>query len=216
MPARVIVDSNEPDDIYEALKDLLESVDKRRLMPCDYLIGGQICVERKTVRDFLNSVFDGRIFDQVARMLETYESAVVVIEGVIPPLTPREERILAGAIAGIVKMGASVVSVRDKEQTAWFIASLAREGRRGPVVAKRRPKLASMREVQLYVLTSIPGIGPKSATALLKRFKTLQRIFQASLPELRSVVGEKRAEKIKQVLEARYDSEESVRAASLE
>ena len=81
MPARIIVDSNEPIEIYEALKSLLDSVDRRRLEPCDYLIGGEVCIERKTPRDFLNSIYDGRVFDQVRRILEVYERAILLISG---------------------------------------------------------------------------------------------------------------------------------------
>ncbi len=200
----MIIDSNEPIEIYEALKRLLDSVDRRRLEPCDYLIGGEVCVERKTPRDFLNSIYDGRVFDQVRRILEVYERAVVLIEGSFSGLTLREGRVVTGALAGLLRMGASVVCLADRDQTCWFIAALAREGRGGPVVARRRPKLASVAEAQLYVLTSVPGIGPKSAEALLKRFGSLKGVFQASFPELRSVIGEKRAQRLRELLEARY------------
>ncbi len=204
MPARIIVDSNEPIEIYEVLKSLLGSVDRRRLEPCDYLIGGEVCIERKTPRDFLNSIYDGRVFDQVRRILEVYERAILLIEGPFLGLTQREGRVIAGAMAGLLRMGASVVCLADRDQTCWFIAALAREGRGGPVVARRRPKLASLSEAQLYVLTSVPGIGPKSAEALLRRFGTLKGVFQASFPELRSVIGEKRAQRLRDLLEARY------------
>jgi len=204
VPARVIVDSNEPAEIYESLRRLLSSVDRRRLEPCDYLIGGEICVERKTPRDLLNSVYDGRVFDQVRRILEVYGRAILLIEGQPRGLTGREGRVIAGALAGLVRMGASVVCLSDRDQTCWFIAGLAREGRARPVVARRRPKLATLAEVQMYVLTSVPGIGPKSAEALLRRFGSLRGVFQASFPELRSVIGEKRARRLRGILEASY------------
>lgn len=45
-------------------------------------------------------------------------------------------------------------------------------------------------------LTHIPGIGDKSLTALLKHFKTVRAVREASLEELSGVVGAKRAEAI--------------------
>jgi len=201
---RVVADVNEPEAIVEEIKSLGVRVDRRRLEPCDYIAGGT-CVERKTVRDLLRSVYDGRLFDQLERMRESHERYVVLVElrGVLG-LSEREEKVFVGALAAAVRSGASVVAVPGRRGSARFIASLAKEGGE-IVVGRRKPKLSDINEVLIYVLTGFPGIGPKSAEALLTKFKTLRRIFNASIPELRSVVGEKKAWKIREVLDARFE-----------
>lgn len=50
-------------------------------------------------------------------------------------------------------------------------------------------------------LDTIPGVGPKTKTLLLRRFKSVKRIREATLEELAEAVGQKRAETIKSALE---------------
>ena len=45
-------------------------------------------------------------------------------------------------------------------------------------------------------LESIPGIGEKTVTELLKHFKSTQRVGKASFDDLEAVVGASRAKKI--------------------
>ena len=48
---------------------------------------------------------------------------------------------------------------------------------------------------------TIPGVGPKTKQALLKAFKSVKRIREASLKELTDIVGEAKATAIKNRLE---------------
>lgn len=50
-------------------------------------------------------------------------------------------------------------------------------------------------------LDDIPGIGPKTKTDLLKKFKSLKRIKEAPLEALTVVIGLARAKKIMQYFE---------------
>jgi DNA excision repair protein ERCC-4 len=65
--------------------DLLKHADIRilvqRLQCGDYLINNSTCVERKTARDFIISIIDGRLFDQIARLKKTDINALLLIEG---------------------------------------------------------------------------------------------------------------------------------------
>jgi len=49
-------------------------------------------------------------------------------------------------------------------------------------------------------LDSIPGVGPKTKQLLLKSFKSVKRIREASLEELTQIVGESKAKAIKKAL----------------
>ena len=52
----------------------------------------KICFEYKTVRDFIGSVSDGRIFEQVKRMNDGFDWSFVVIEGTIEDLQRENKR----------------------------------------------------------------------------------------------------------------------------
>ena len=47
-------------------------------------------------------------------------------------------------------------------------------------------------------LDSIPGIGPKTKQALLKAFKSVKRIKEASLEDLTKIIGEAKAKTLKE------------------
>ncbi len=175
----------------------------------DYLLPGGIVVERKTGEDYVNSLFDGRLFDQISRMTEVYDSVVLVVEGSLPRWYRDRFKQLYSALARIiVSFNVNVVYTMDPSDTAIFIEALARksmESRGSRVVIHKKPKLGSLREWQLYVVSSLPGIGPKTAEKLLENFKTIEAICTASIAELQRILGEKRAERVKQVLKTPYE-----------
>ena len=55
-------------------------------------------------------------------------------------------------------------------------------------------------------LSHIPGIGDKSLTALLRRFRTVNAVRNATLKELSEVVGESRAKAIKSYFNDKIES----------
>lgn len=52
----------------------------------------KICFEYKTVRDFIGSVSDGRIFEQVKRMNDKFDWSFIVLEGTIEDLRRENKR----------------------------------------------------------------------------------------------------------------------------
>src|SRR5437879_10208592 len=66
--------------IPEELKSLGARVEYRVLDVADYLTG-DYSVERKSVRDFIGSVFDGRLFDQAYRLSKSYDNVLLIVEG---------------------------------------------------------------------------------------------------------------------------------------
>ena len=61
--------------------------------------------------------------------------------------------------------------------------------------------------MQIQIVASLPGIGPKLAERLLDEFKSIRKIFMATVAELSAVKGinRKTAYKIKRILDASYD-----------
>lgn len=52
----------------------------------------EVCFEYKTIKDFIGSVSDGRIFEQVKRMNEKFQWSFVVVEGTIDDLQRENKR----------------------------------------------------------------------------------------------------------------------------
>lgn len=56
------------------------TVEQAELSSGDFLIGGGFAVERKAATDFIVSIMEGRLFDQMARMAIEHEQVVVLVE----------------------------------------------------------------------------------------------------------------------------------------
>ena len=61
--------------------------------------------------------------------------------------------------------------------------------------------------MQEYIVSSLPGVGPTLARPLLKEFKSIKNIVNASEEELRKIelIGEKKAKQIYDSLNKEYE-----------
>ncbi len=213
-PPRVYADAREEKSgIPELLRNMGVLVIVKNLPVGDYIVAEDTVVERKDVRDFVKSLFDGRLFDQARRLSEAYANVYYIIEGDVALLFAAKERArsyVAAAISLTTDYGVRLLWSPDRPHTAEMIAMLARrlQEDRGPtrIVVHKKPRLSSLQEWQLYIVQAFPGVGPKTAEAILERFDTLERFCTASVSELSSVsgLGEKRAETIKRILKTPY------------
>ena len=111
------------------------------------------------------------------------------------------------AVVGIAKRlnevyfpGDSVPLYVDKNsETLHVIQRLRDEAHRFAITFHRKQR--SKGQVQ-SALDVIPGIGPKTRTLLLKHFKSLKRIREASLDDLTAVIGPAKARALADALKA--------------
>lgn len=80
-PPRVVVDVRE---VRSALPSLLHG-NSMVVIPCqltvgDYILTPDICVERKSIRDLISSLKNGRLYNQAETMLQHYKYPVLLIE----------------------------------------------------------------------------------------------------------------------------------------
>ena len=208
---RVIVDEREkPSGVPSLLRELGMTVDFRMLEIGDYIVPGY-AIERKEIRDFLRSVFSRRVFDQAERLNETYENPILIIEGDVSAILG--SKIMPAAFWGALATLAfdydlKIFFTPDAEQTASFIYTLRRRKParfKGPLV-KTKPRFEDTEKMQLQIVASLPGVGPKLAMRLLSEFKSVRKVFAATAAELSAVKGisRKTSYKIKRILDAPY------------
>ncbi|KAJ6113297.1 hypothetical protein N7523_006614 [Penicillium sp. IBT 18751x] len=80
-PPRVVVDVRE---FRSALPSLLHG-NNMVVVPCqltvgDYILTPEICVERKSIRDLISSLRNGRLYNQAETMLQHYQTPLLLIE----------------------------------------------------------------------------------------------------------------------------------------
>lgn len=187
-----------------------------RLEVADYDVGGKYGLERKTAGDFINSIIDGRLFEQAKYLREAYDTAIIVIEGSLSDeVKYRQVKLnpLFGAFAALAENGVSVLQVNDYRETALLIyilwKRLQKEGTNFFVKTKKKvfKESSSIPAIQLNLIATLPGVSRETAEKILREFKTPRKFFLASPTELRKIdgLGPKKIQKILQVLDTDYE-----------
>lgn len=220
MTIRIVADEREKNSqIPNLLKLMGVFVDYEQLIVGDYIVSSETVIERKTIYDLINSVYDGRLFIQCSNLLDHYTKPLIIIEGNITDLDPRE-KLESGskliidklriAYDSLIKIALDfripILYTPSVFYTAELLIELAsskdRVKNNGPLLKKIKKSNPFFTQ-QLYVLTSLPGVGSIIATRLLERFHTPKNVLNASVAELARVpgLGYMRAEKIRKILD---------------
>ena len=221
----VIADTRESRLVLLELARLGAKVEEKTISPGDYVVGEGFSVERKSLRDFIQSIFKKRLFEQVERLREAYPRCCLVVEGDPSRLAALPNpSVFWGALAKLITdAGVPVVFTPNETHTAIFLYELAKmlqeEGEK--VEARYKPKMMSLRARQRFLVEGLPGVGPKLADRLLRTFGSVRAVFNASEHMLAKVkgVGPKKAREIRAVIDTPYMEqpglEEVARQASL-
>ena len=189
---RVIVDERErPSKVPYFLTKLNLMVEFRLLEVGDYILPG-FAIERKSISDFVKSLYSGRIFDQAYQLSDVYEHAILIVEGDFRAMLDRGLRARAywGALTTLnLDYGLTLYFTPDSEQTANLIYTLARwkPKRLETPLIRKKIKSENLRRMQILQLSCLPGIGPKLAERMLERFGTVRKALTASIAELSMV-----------------------------
>ncbi|HXX05804.1 MAG TPA: ERCC4 domain-containing protein [Candidatus Bathyarchaeia archaeon] len=211
---RIVVDERErKSGIPDLLKGIGVKVELKNLPIGDYIVASETVVERKSIYDFISSVFDGRLFDQCNRLKEHYDNPAIIIEGNIDEIDKITENPLVfyGAISSVVlDFKIPVIPTPNASSTAkLLVAMCARQGQmKGPFLKKIK-KSGNINNQQLSILCSLPGVGEKLATRMLEKFGSPNNSLNASVADLAKIqgMGDARAQKIRKILDAKTRSD---------
>lgn len=129
IPCRIVVDHRELNTTIAASLRLQGiDVDVQTLAVGDFQIGDRVLIERKRVRDFVDSLLDGRLLEQAHRLVAAAPRPLLLIEGAdLFMQRAVHMNALMGALATLtVDLGLPVVTTADGEETARFLAIAAR------------------------------------------------------------------------------------------
>ncbi len=211
----IYVDTREQaSGIVTRLKDYEDvSLQVKQLEVGDFVLSDNVVVERKTTEDFLSSVTDGRLFNQLTSMASNYDSPLLILEG-----DPRElftlrnihENAIRGILASIaLNYRIPILYAESEEETVKYIYQIAKReqtGKDSEIRLRVGRKGLTTKQQQQYVLEGFPMVGPQLAKALLKKFGNIRAVVNASVKELQEVenTGPIKAKKIHEVLNEYY------------
>lgn len=214
---KLIVDQRERNtELMASLEDLGCDIAFRTAPVGDYIISDRVCVERKTVPDFEGSIINGRLFDQLERLSETYELPIVVLEGDKETFRLKHSVINGAMIAIYIDYKIPVLFSDGPENTAEIIATIAKReqaGKRREPSLKGSARAYTNNQFQEFMIGNLPGVGPKLAKSLLKHFGSVRAIANADIKELTDVekIGKVKAKLIHNTLNHLYEfGDESV------
>lgn len=178
MNCNIVVDSREyvtGQTVVNAVKELGCSVLISTLAIGDYVISSSIAVERKRAMDLINSIIDGRLFEQANALTETYQEPYIIIEGDLwgaVSVRGISSNAVLGALVKLARSGVRLLWSSNEEGTAYILYSLATASHGSIRVISKRKKSDSIRDAQVSLLASLPGIGVKRAIKLLRIYGT--------------------------------------------
>lgn len=199
--------------VIKALLDMNADIKLESLENADYILSSRVGVEYKTVPDFVDSIVDGRLLQQIKGMKQAFYRPLILIEGVENLYSMRNihPNAVQGMLATIaVSYGIPILWSRNPAESASLLCIIARreqEDSTKEFSAHTQKYDMSLKEWQEYIVASLPGIGGALSKPLLKQFKTVRGIMNASHDKLEKVdkIGPKKAERIRDVLDREYD-----------
>ncbi len=201
----ILIADYREEEIINLIKNV--KVIKENLPVGDFIVGN-VLLERKTENDFLKSIFDGRIFNQVEEALKNFEKLIIIVESEGFLLNEKEQKIYYGMLARLLSLkNVSIIFTNSKEETALFLEKLCEKFFEkgeiyGIVRVKKNVKIKKQIE---NILMSFPGISIKTAQKIMKKFENLLDFFNSSEAKLKTVLPEKRAKKIFNLLRTKFE-----------
>lgn len=189
---KIIADIHEKDSlIFEELKESKEiNLEITSLKIADFLISN-IAIERKNFQDFVSSMISKRLLEQINQM-QIYDEKLIIIEGEMK--LKEDAKLNMNAIRGFILSISlihkiPIIFTKDYKETTKYLIVLAKQREKNPIVSSLHSRIPkTLKEQKQYALESFPNIGPKKAELLLKKFKSLNNVFNSSEEELKEIL----------------------------
>ncbi len=208
---QIICDNRETaSSVVRALSLMGVNLKLEQLPIADYVLSNRVGIERKAAQDFIDSIKDGRLFNELFDLKDRFERSILILEGDPFNESNIDENALYGAITTIIlNLGISVYKTKNSEETAMFLFQLAKkeqsETKNKISIRFDKAPIETSRLLE-YIVAGIPGVNTLRAKNLLNEFKTLQKIFLADIPDLIKIekIGKKIAQEIYKISRYKY------------
>lgn len=209
---KIVCDDREKNNgIIKQLIELGAFVELKRLDSGDYAASERCVVELKTMPDFVDSIIDGRLLEQI-KCLSKFDRPILILEGTEDLYSQRNlhPNAIRGMISTIaVSYGIPIIQTKNNKETAellYIIAKREQDPDKKLFNIHGSKKPLNNKELQEYIVSSLPNVGSSLAKELLHNFRNIRKIFSANDDELRKVpgVGEKTSKEIQKILDKDY------------
>ena len=206
------IDDREKPDTQILASIVFDKMEVTRLDVGDVLMRG-VVFEMKAPADFVSSVFDDRLFQQIKSMTEYYPHSFILVHGTFfetQLIYDSRSRVhnFPGIVASCIARGITPLFTGSLDASLDIISLISSKCTDGKI--RDRPiKKTNIKDVQLSIICSLPGVSDTRAKNLLEHFGTIEKILLATEKELTEVndVGPKTASKIIKICKVKYNNE---------
>ncbi len=201
---KIIIDNREKNSlVISELIVLNNKIEFKQLDIADYLIG-EIAIERKTISDFISSMLNKRIFQQL-KNLQQYKKSLLIIEN-YQALYLNDTNLNENAVKGLIlsislEYKIPIIFTKNEKETALYLSLIAKK-KKTEISFRAKQQMTDVERLK-FILEGFPGIGPKTAKKLLKKYKTIKQVINAKEEELKSFIG-KKSEKFLELINKLY------------
>jgi ERCC4-type nuclease len=163
-----------------------------------------ICFEAKSIQDFLNSIRNKRMFNQISNMEDAYDKNIILIHGPLEDAVKYLENVeynnirwknklkgmICGAIASInLHTTSKCLWVPSVDEAAHIVIASCTQVNKPLILTKQLPKKTRSEDVRVDVLVGIDGVSEKKARDLLKMFGSIEEISSISIEDIIKIKG---------------------------
>lgn len=199
----------------KVIKDLINlgaEIKLEKLETADFILSSRTGVEFKTVQDFVDSIVDGRLLEQIKQLKNNFDRPLIIIEGKedIYSIRNIHPNAIRGMLATIsVSYNIPMIYTKNNQDTAEMLYIIAkREQEKSKNFSLHFEKrIATLKEQQEYVVSSFPNVGRSIAKDILKEFKTIKNVINLDVDDLKKIdkVGDKKAKDLFNLFNKRYE-----------
>lgn len=215
LPIKIIIDNRESNSrLCSLLCEKVQNIEFSNLDIGDYVVGEDCIIERKSINDFISSILDKRIFDQISKLKEI-KKPLLIIEGDKNKLlqTSLHENVIYSILLHIlIDQKIPIFFTNDENESLLLILNFARREQLGPSDSfspHAHKQITTLPQMQKYFISALPFIGPKLACRLLKKAKTIKQLINAKEERLQKVegIGDKKAKILFDLFNQEYKEE---------
>ena len=210
---KLIIDSRENSELTERVIEKAQSLnvpfEKQWLEIGDYVFN-DVCFEAKSSFDFIQSIVNKRLWNQLDNMDRAYVNNLVIVYGsfedgfrkhlehIKTSMNKTAQRVILrkkffGSMSKIIlDTDCSIIWVRDALTAAELIAVVCKmqpHNREVYIPRIVKQKKISTTDLRVDVLSTIKGVSDKKAKLLIKKFGSIMEIGEATPSELSEIEG---------------------------
>ena len=191
----VIIDSRENITFKKELyKNENINLVSQKLEVGDILLDNYLGIERKTLKDFVNSILDKRLFTQLKDLATNYRRPLLIIEGEENLLSIRNLNpniILSSLISVQVDYRIPIIFTKNTQETISQIELIVKRRlklNKNLQVNSKKSSNAKLEELENFI-GAIPKLNKTTAKKLLIHFKTIKNLINSNELEIEKCVG---------------------------